>query len=385
MLLISQTKYLPIEIRFINCQKVVLYTNGDSYNGFGYYKDFNLTESNFTIDSSLVSQLLVSNVPYQFLLSSTEFLIESYLIGFQFFSTTTDPITINLYSNSMCSVGSCSSYFSKYLLFSATKIKTWTIYPDIGENQHMLPISFFVNFKSFFTIEIEKMTQIVSVKTNQYFYPDYQILGRKLIPILNQQFVFKALTSTFFYKSIVELKPTNDYDFKSRILLPGTEKNSNQKNNMSIEVDNLKILDQKLQFKIKIFSQQSVATVLIDYGDCNKEINNTKSNDSRSYFGLNLDFSQNNQNLSRFGNFSWNFDSDNKTENESYLVVNSEFKYDAWLQGFNIRAIKNGDILLKVIYFIILNKLKILFNGPLQTLKLHNCILYFYKKIFIIF
>ena len=365
-MLISQTKYLPIEIRFINCQKIILYNNGDIYNGFGYYKDFNLTESNFTIDSSLDSQILVSNFPYQFLLSSTEFLIESYLIGFQFFSTTTDPIKINLYSSSMCSVESCSSYFSKYFLFSATKIKTWTIYPDIGENQHMLPISFFVNFKSFFTIEIEKKTQILSVNTNQYFYPDYQILGRKLIPILNQQFVFKALTSTFFYKSIVQLRPTDDYNFESRILLPGTEKNSNEKKNMSIEVDDLEILDQKLQFKIKIISQQSEATVLIDYGDCIKEINNTKSIDARSYFGLNFDLQETNQKLFRIENFFGNFESDKKRENESYLVINSEFKYDAWVQGFNIRAVKNGDILLKVIYFKILNELTILFNGPLQ-------------------
>lgn len=349
MLLISQSKYLPFEIRFVNCQKVLLYNNGDIYNGFGYYENLNMTESNLLINSSLTENK-DSDEPFHLLLSSTEFLIESYLIGFQFFSTTTDKITINLYSSSLCFIESCSSFFSQDLLFSASKIKTWTVYPKIGENQHMLSISMFVTFKSFFTIEIRKKTQILSVITDQYFYTDYEIAGRKLIPILNQQFLFRALTSTYFYKSIVQFNAKKNFDIENKIILPGTQKNTNQKKNMSIELENLKILDQKLKFKIKVFSQKNEATVLIDFGDCQNELFNSISKDYRSYFGLNLNLLQTNEKENTLFIKLTKPKREKKTQDNSYLVINSEFKFDAWVHAFNIVAVKDGNILLKVIF-----------------------------------
>lgn len=342
--MVSQFKLLPFEIRFINCQREILYNNGSIYNGFGYYKDVNLTESNLT---------KFSNQKFQFLMSSTEFLIESYLVGFQFISTTSDPIKINLYSSSICSIESCSSYFSKSLLFSASKIKTWTIYPKIGENKYMVPYSFFVQFKSFFTIEVLTKTQIFSEYTDEYFYPDYEIDGRKLIPIMNRQFFFKALTSTYFYKSIIEFNASKNYDLESKIILPGTEKNSEIKKNVSIELENLDILDQNLNFKIKVFNPKSQVKVLIDYGDCRNEILNSTSEKPRSYFGLSLNLLKINEQADSFIKKINNlFKIEKKKEGKihSFLVINSEFKFDAWLYGFKINAIENGDVLLKVIF-----------------------------------
>ncbi|RNA20957.1 hypothetical protein BpHYR1_030347 [Brachionus plicatilis] len=339
VLLISQSKSLPIAIQFINCHKEVFYINGNKQDGFGYYSDFNSIESNLTSPSNfLSSQTLDNSWQIHLLLTSTEFLIESLLIGFQFFSTSTDQIKINLWSSNMCSVESCSSYFSKSLLFSAVRIATWTIEPEIGKNKHMLPVSIFVNFKSFFTIELMTRTHILSEITDQYFYPDYEIQGRKLTPILGKQILFKALTKTFFYKSIIQLDHSKNYDFENKILMPGTEKNFDSTRNMSIEVMNLEFVDLEMKFDIQVYSQKNFTHVLIDYGDCSNESFYSDSKQFTSYFGLNLD-------LYKFSNIKFEDESVN-----SFLVLNSEFRYDTNLLGFKIYAVKEGHILLQYIF-----------------------------------
>ncbi|CAF1125132.1 unnamed protein product, partial [Brachionus calyciflorus] len=317
-LLMSQ-KVMEFKVEHEDCT-IQRFNNSveDLVNGFGTF---------FQEDTL---EVLSSNSSYSHILSSSsEILFNSNLIGFELFTYSSVRVKINLWSSSECKDQSCFSFLTQSLNFSAIRLNSWTFDSlEKGLNRFLLDTYFQVNQNMFFSIESKQ--QIAMYNTEKYLYPDFIINGTSLYPIEKKKLIFKALVDTRFYMRLIPFKKVNQAGIY-QINIGKRKKNFTVSNHKSMEIFCPYIKEYDLECYISIISQTQENQIFVDYGDCSNQIFLSQNKKFVNFFGYEI-------NATKVESI------DSITFEKDFLIVNSEFKYDSDLIGFEIFATNSGFV-----------------------------------------
>ncbi|CAF1067385.1 unnamed protein product, partial [Brachionus calyciflorus] len=321
-LLVSQA-VSEFNVEHTDCTNQKLKNNfEDFFDGFGSFIQINS------------SQKLKYSKPFSHILSSSsEVLLDSNLIGFELSSYSSCSVKINLWSSNECNGQSCFYFFTQRPYFSATKLNSWNFDLEEGFNRILFDTYYPVVKNTFFSVETEQRLAMFNTETN--FYSDFYINGTRLNPILENKLFFKALVDTGFYMSLVKFEKVN-HPGVYQINIDNKKKNFTITNHKSIEIFCPYIQEYDLECFVSILSQAPDNQIFIDYGDCSNQIFSSESKTFVNFFGYHI----NETNVKEINSI---------TDEKEFLILNSEFKYETELIGFEIFSTKSGFVNLQFI------------------------------------
>ncbi|CAF0899284.1 unnamed protein product, partial [Brachionus calyciflorus] len=338
--MVSQSKI--VEVDFGDCSKGNITNVPEFFDGFGVKIPENFTTPINPEDATELT----------FLLTNTEFLFDSKLIGFEFYASAIGSFTLILNKMSNCGtgtlIGRCGKYLENARSISSTPIAYWYLdSTTLGRNIVWLNMPYDVIKGSLFHIHFSGLGRISLDNSTDKYFQDYNINGTIITKIEEDKkfkFLFKALTTHgYFHSYDKSFNKTYAFNGYYDVFLLGTTKRVYVPK--SISYQNLELICNTvksftLECGLYIISRVKSNSILIDYGDCQKpDLIKTTGSNYLEYFGPNLD--------SDFdSNITFNFQNES-----SFLLLNNEFKFESNLIGFEMYAINNGSIDISFVTF----------------------------------
>ncbi|CAF1133002.1 unnamed protein product, partial [Brachionus calyciflorus] len=214
--LVSQSKI--VEADFGDCTKASITNEPEYFDGFGV----NIPEKLSTeISLDNVDEINFENATeLTFLLTNTEFLFDSKLIGFEFYVLEIGSFNLTLNKMSNCGTGTLSGRCGKYLKsarsISSTPLASWYLNStSLGRNTFWLDKPYDVRRGSLFSISFSDSGFICLDNSTDNHFEDYNINGTIVTKIDKNKklkFLFKALTTHSYFHSY-DNKFSKTYEF----------------------------------------------------------------------------------------------------------------------------------------------------------------------------
>ncbi|CAF1074664.1 unnamed protein product, partial [Brachionus calyciflorus] len=221
--LISQSQFHEFIIDYGDCSNGSVTNKGELFDGFGVNIPDNI---NTTINPTNTGGIM-------YLLTNTEFLFDSKLIGFEFYLSVIGSFNLALNKMSNCGTGilaeRCGIFLESFTSTNLITINNWFLNPTtMGRNFYWLDKPYNVKKGYILSLSLTSLGRIsLDDKTDNHFQ-DYYFNGAMVTKIdanKKLKFLFKALTTnSYFYSHENIFSKTYDFDGTYDITLLDTKK-----------------------------------------------------------------------------------------------------------------------------------------------------------------